>query len=364
LKNRLDGDNGLGEYHVTQKQSFSNKLLVAVLVTGALYVAVYAMQYTFSVLLFSFVLAYLFDPFVVFLERKRMHRTYGILVLYTLLCVFGLFCFTYLVPFLTFRWEALVRDLPVHVKKFQSLMTVWQSRMDPPYTAKEWNWFLDTVQSNLDALFAKLGNAVYAMAGKVALNLLNLLLAPVIAVFMLYYKPDIKAGIIRWLPSARRDFLLTIGGEINRSIGGFIRGQIIVSVIVAGLSAVPLIIMDINHPVFCAIFAGLASVIPFVGVILATIPPLFFSYAEYQDLMVMAKIIGVFSVIYFLEGYVIKPIVFKESLDVNPLVTIIIVMAFGELMGFWGVILAIPIAAAVKIVSHHLRESKCLVRGL
>jgi putative permease len=343
---------------VTQKQPFVNKLLVAAILIGAVYAAGHAMKYTFSVLLFSFVLAYLFDPFVVFLEQKRMRRIYGILVLYTILFVFGLFCFTYLVPFLTLRWEALVRDLPVHVKKFQSLMTVWQSRMDLPYSAEEWNWFLDTVQSNLDSLFAKLGNAVYAMAGKVALNLLNLLLAPVIAFFMLYYKPDIKAGIIRWLPPAKRDFILTTGGEINRSIGGFIRGQIVVSVIVAGLSAAPLIIMDINHPLFCAIFAGLASVIPFIGVILATIPPLFFSYAEYQDLMIMVKIIGVFSVIYFLEGYVIKPIVFKESLDVNPLVTIIIVMAFGELMGFWGVILAIPIAAAIKIVSHNLRESE------
>jgi putative permease len=348
---------------VTQKQHFSHRLLVAFVIIGALYAAGHAMQYTFSVLLFSFVLAYLFDPFVVFLEHRKVRRIYGILVLYAILCIFGLFCFTYLVPFLTLRWEALVRDLPVHVKKFQKLMTVWQSQTDLPYTAEEWNWFLDTVQSNLDALFAKLGNAVYAMAGKVALNLLNLLLAPVIAFFMLYYKPEIKAGIIRWLPPARRDFLLTIGGDINRSIGGFIRGQIIVSIIVAGLSAVPLILMDINHPLFCAIFAGLASVIPFIGVILATIPPLFFSYAEYQNLMAMAKIIGVFSVIYFLEGYVIKPIVFKESLDVNPLVTIIMVMAFGELMGFWGVILAIPIAAAIKIVSHHLRESKPVKQG-
>ncbi len=338
---------------MTHKQPFLNKLLVAVLLIGVFFAAGYAMRHTFSVLLLSFVLAYLLDPMVVFLERKKLRRTYGIVILYTVLCIFSLFCLTYLVPFFTLRWEALIRDLPIYVQKFQSLMTGWKSHMNLPYAADEWSWFLETIESNLDAIFAKLGTSVYAMAGKVALNLLNLLLSPVLAFFMLYYKHDIRKSIIQWLPAAKRDFLLSIGRDIDKSIGGFIRGQIVVSLIVAVLSMVPLVVLDINHPFFCAIFAGVASVIPFIGVILATIPPLFFAYAEYQNLMMMVKIIAAFSVIYFLEGYVIKPIVFKESLDLNPLVTIIIIMAFGELMGFWGVILAIPIAASLKIISHH-----------
>lgn len=334
--------------------------MLGIILIGGLYAFGYAMRYTFSVLMFSFVFAYLIDPLVVFLENKKVPRTYGILVLLILFCIFGLFSIAYLVPYLTLRWEALVRDLPVHVNKFQSLIIYWKSTMNLPYPQDEWAWFMETLQTNLDALFAKIGNAVYAMVGKVAVNLLNLLLAPVIAFFMLYYKHEVKEGIIRWLPAGKRDLVVFIGGDINRSIGGFVRGQLLVSIIVAGLSAIPLVAMDIGHPVFCALFAGAASVIPFVGVILATIPPLFFSYAEYQSMLVMFKIIVAFSIIYFLEGYVIKPIVFKESLDVNPLVTIVMVMALGELMGFWGVIIAIPLAAAAKKISQHLRESRLL----
>ncbi|MBP1751975.1 MAG: rane protein [Geobacteraceae bacterium] len=348
---------------MSHKQPFLNKLLVGLLLTGFFVAAAYSMRHTFSITLLSFVLAYLLDPPVVFLERRKLKRVYGIVILYSILCIFALFSFTYVLPFFTLHWEALLRDLPVYAHEFQSLMNGWRVHMKLPYAANEWNWLLNTIQTNLDSMFAKLGTGVYTMAGRVAINLLNVLLSPVLAFFMLYYKEDIRRAVRDFLPAAKREFFFSIGHDIDRSIGGFIRGQIGVSVIVAVLSIVPLIAMDINHPFFCAVFAGFASVIPFVGVILATIPPLFFAYAEYQNLTILLKIVAAFSVIYFLEGYVIKPIVFKESLDLNPLVTIIIVMALGELIGFWGVILAIPIAAAAKIIYRHFMEYNSRARA-
>ncbi len=70
----------------------------------------------------------------------------------------------------------------------------------------------------------------------------------------------------------------------------------------------------------------------------------------------LIKVLVAFALIYFLEGYLIKPLVFKKSMNLNPLVTIIVVMGFGELLGFWGILLAIPIAAAMKIISAHFRR--------
>ncbi len=348
---------------MSQRQPLLYKLLIAFILIGALLAAGYAIRHTFSVLLLSFAIAYLIDPLVVFLEKKKLRRIYGILILYAILCVFTIFCFTFLLPYFALRWNSLVHDLPNYVHKLQNLVTGWKEQVKLPYATGEWDWFLDSLQSNLDAMIARLGAGVYSMAGKVAVNLFNVLLSPILVFFMLFYKHDIIKSAREWLPASRRDLLLAIGRDINRSTGGFVRGQCIVSLIVAGLSAFSLVLLGVNHPFFCAIFAGLASVIPFVGVIIATIPPLFFSYMEYQDPMLLLKITIVFSVIYFLEGYIIKPIVFRESMDLNPLATIIIVMAFGELMGFWGVILAIPVAASFKIISHHLREYDLLEHG-
>ncbi|HTP65023.1 MAG TPA: AI-2E family transporter, partial [Geobacteraceae bacterium] len=63
-----------------------------------------------------------------------------------------------------------------------------------------------------------------------------------------------------------------------------------------------------------------------------------------------------FALIYFLEGYIVKPLVFRGAMNLNPLVTIITIMALGELLGIWGIFLAVPIAAAAKIYFSHLRR--------
>lgn len=335
--------------------SLIQKSGIALLVIAVFSAFGYAIQHTLSCLLLSFVLAYLFDPFVVMLEKKGIRRIYGILILYTFLSIFTFFSILFFFPLLNLRWGLLVHELPSYVQRLKSMATDLSGNFSPTYAADEWQWLVNHVEAGADRLLAKLGAGVYDAASSVVFNFFNVLLAPVLAFFMLYYKKEAREGILRWLPSAQRDFLVSVGHDINRSIGGFLRGQLLVSVIVALLSTIAMILLNVNHPLFSGIFAGIASIIPFIGVILATIPPLFFAYAEYQSGVILLQICAVFSVIYFLEGYVIKPLIFKESMDLNPLVTIIMIMILGELLGFWGVLLAIPITGAIKIFCHHLR---------
>ena len=73
--------------------------------------------------------------------------------------------------------------------------------------------------------------------------------------------------------------------------------------------------------------------------------------------------IAAFGVIYFLEGYIIKPLIFKESMNLNPLITIIMVMALGEMLGFWGILLALPITAAIKITWDHFIDGDFQTTG-
>ena len=337
------------------KLTVVQKAGITLLALAALVAFGFAIEHTVSCLLLSFVLAYLLDPFVVLLERKIVRRIYGIIILYTLLCIAAIFCVIFLLPIMTERWGALLGDLPGYIEKLKQIALDLKSRFGLGYAAEEWRWLVDSVQSGLDKIVARVGAGIYAAAYSVVFNLFNLLLAPVLVFFMLYYKREAMEGIARWLPTSNRDFLLAVGRDIHRSIGGFIRGQVIVSVIVAVLSMVSMILLHVQHPIFCGLFAGTASIIPFIGVVIATIPPLFFAYAEYQSGIILFQVIAAFSVIYFLEGYVIKPLVFKESMDLNPLVTIIMIMAMGELLGFWGIILAVPITGAIKIYCSHLR---------
>lgn len=334
----------------------ASRTVLVLLLVAALFAVGYALRYTISCFLLSFVLAYLCDPVVVMLERRGVKRIFSILMIYAILGIFAIFFFAFLLPFLTYRWETFVHGLPLYLQKCKELVMVWKQRVLPPSAANEWGWLLDALSDQADKLSGKAGAGAYAALSRMVFNLFNLILAPILVFFMLIYKETIIAVIASWLPPSRRDSILVLGREINASIGGYLRGQIIVSLIVALFSTAALYFLHIDYPILNGIFAGIASILPFVGVILATLPPLFFAYIKFQSGLMIFKVLMAFAIIYFIEGYVVKPLVFKEAMDLNPLVTIIFVMAFGELMGFWGILLAIPIAAAVKILAEHLQR--------
>jgi putative permease len=331
-------------------------VIAAILSAAALIGAGIALSHTVSCFLLAFVIAYLLEPYVVLLEKRRCSRLLAISIIYLQLAVLSIFVVAYLVPFLNLRWESLVRELPHYLQKGKEIVLGWQGNLSSTYTNDEWRWLFGKITGSFDRLLGKFGAGVYAAATSFAFNLFNLVLAPILVFFMLLYKQEVLNGVIGWIPASRREMFIELGREINASIGGYIRGQLIVSLIVAILSTLALMALDIDYPLLNGIFAGLASILPFIGVILATLPPLFFAYIKFQSGLMLVKVLGLFSIIYFLEGYLVKPLVFKEAMDLNPLMTIIVVMAFGELMGFWGIVLAIPIAASVKIIAYHLRR--------
>jgi len=330
---------------------------VSVLITIAMAIAAgYAIRHTVSCFLSSFVIAYLLDPLVVRFEQKKLRRIYGIVILYVMLSILSVFTVIYLLPLLSSRWDSFVRNLPFFFNQAKELALKLKTSLASAPGGSDWGWLLESATTNIESLSGKIGAGVYSAASSVAFNIFNIILAPILVFFMLTYKHDIVNALKAWLPHRQREHLLEVGREINASIGGYLRGQLIVSLIVAIFSTIALYLLDIDYALLNGIFAGLASILPFIGVILATIPPLFFAYIKFQNGMILLQVLGAFSAIYFLEGYLVKPLVFKESMNLNPLLTIIVVMAFGELMGFWGIMLAIPIAAALKIFSVHWRR--------
>jgi putative permease len=336
--------------------SAANKALLLLLLAAGLFSAGHALRHTASCFLLSFVIAYLLDPLVVALEKRRLSRVKGIIALYLLLSIFSLFFFSYLVPFLILRWQALIPNIPLYVQKAKALGLDLQGRFQPLYGSEESSWAVEKVVDAVDKALAGIGAGVYTAAANMVFNLFNVVLAPILVFFMLYYKADIKRTLSNWLPAKRRVTLLAIGHEVNHSIGGYLKGQLLVSSIVALLSTLALMLLDVDYAIFNGIFAGFASVLPFIGVIIAMLPPLFFAYLKFQTGLALVKVAAVFAGIYFLEGYLVKPLVFKSSMDLNPLLTIITVMALGELFGFWGIILAIPVAAAAKIVAGSIER--------
>lgn len=339
--------------HAHTPRSDYGKFIATILLFCLLAVAGYALQHTISCFLLSWVIAYLLDPVLVSAEQRGMRRLYALGLLYIVLGILTVFFLAFILPAVTMSWNSFILDLPSYIQKLKQVALEWKNRLPDRHGSDEIQWLLDKASANIDTAAEKAGFWAYSFGTRIFFNLFNIVLSPILVFFMLYYKQTVIDTVTSWLPDSRRTQIIDIAHEVNTSIGGYLRGQVAVSIIVALLTTGALFALGIPHPIFCGAFAGAASILPFIGVIIATLPALFFAWFKFQSAALLWQTTLAFGVIYFVEGYVIKPLVFKESMNLNPLVTIIMVMALGETLGFWGIMLALPIASAIKITWGH-----------
>ncbi|NTW98420.1 MAG: AI-2E family transporter [Geobacteraceae bacterium] len=339
--------------HAHPQRNDYGRFIATILLFCLLAAAGYALKHTISCFLLSWVIAYLLEPLLVSAEQRGMKRLYALGLLYIVLGILTVFFLAFILPAVTISWNSFVLDIPTYIQTFKQSALEWKSRLPDRYGSDEIQWLIDKVSANIDTAAEKAGIWAYSFGTRIFFNLFNIVLSPILVFFMLYYKQTVIDTVTSWLPDGRRGQIVDIANEVNSSIGGYLRGQVAVSIIVALLATVALFALGIPHPIFCGAFAGAASILPFIGVIIATLPALFFAWVKFQSAAMLWQTTVAFGVIYFVEGYVIKPLVFKESMNLNPLVTIIMVMALGEILGFWGILLALPIASAIKITWGH-----------
>ncbi len=340
-------------HHAHTPRNDYGRSIATLLLFCMLAVAGYALQHTISCFLLSWVIAYLLDPIIVGVERRGLKRVYALGFLYAVLGVSAVFFLTFIVPALTLSWNAFIHELPTYIQEIKRSALEWKYYLPDHYGSEEIQWLIDKATGNIDKAADKAGSWAYNFGTSIFFNLFNIVLSPILVFFMLYYKKTVINTMVSWLPEGRRNQIVDIAREVNKSIGGYLRGQVVVSIIVALFAMIALFTLGIPHPIFCGLFAGAASILPFIGVIIATLPALFFAWFKFQSAAMLGQTGFAFALIYFVEGYVIKPLVFNESMNLNPLVTIIMVMALGETLGFWGILLALPIASAIKITWGH-----------
>lgn len=336
--------------------AISLRVTAGLLLVGFIIIVGRAAQHTIACFLLAFVFAYLLDPLVVMAEQRGVRRINAIIVLYVILGILSIIAVTVILPTLSLSATALINQTPVYLAKGKELLNRAKETISPRFSPEHTEWLIDNINAMIEKLPEKIGTLGYSAISRTLFNIFNLVLSPILVFFMLLYKGQILQGIRRWLPDDRREAILQAGRETNVCVSGYIRGQLIVSLIVAILSTGALLLLGIDYPILSGLFAGCASILPFIGVIIATLPPLFFAYVKFQSGIMLLKVVAAFSLIYFLEGYLVKPLVFKESMNLNPLTTILMVMACGEMFGFWGILLAIPLAAAIKVFANHARR--------
>ncbi|GAB7028264.1 AI-2E family transporter [Geotalea toluenoxydans] len=338
-----------------ERKSFLSHVLVASL--ALLLLSGYFIHHTLSALLTSLVLAYLLNPLLKYLERKGLGRLPALGILYVALAVILTVSFFILVPYLGHQLQTLKDTIPYYVLNLKGELTQWQFQLSPYYSGEEGIWLLQRGKESFDRMTQALSGLGYNRLTAIFYGIFNLILAPILIFFMLLYKQMCKDMVKRLIPLGHRRQMIDLGRRINSSLERFILGMAIDCTLVAILTAFALWMLDIQFAVLNGLLAGFASVVPILGVTIAVIPPLLIGYAQTGDISVIAKVCLLYFIInVIIEGNLIKPLVMRHTLRLNPLVVIFAVMAMGELMGFWGIVLAIPLAAVMKICAGEFRN--------
>lgn len=311
----------------------------------------------------AFALAYLLDPVTDRLESLRISRTFAVLVLmagvFSLVTGIGLLIF----PLLKLQAEHLVSNLPNYIAIMQEWMHPLLGVVGEP----------EKIQGILNRELLKIGelplkvisSITSILWGSVAglfsfiLFLANLVIIPVVMFYLLRDYDLINKKMLSFVPARTREQVLSLIKEIDGVLADFVRGQLMVGLIMAGLYSIGLFFCGTPMSLFIGLLAGLASLVPYLGLVFGFVPAAILTFMQTQDWVLVFGVAGVFAVVQGLEGMIITPRIVGEKIGLHPVAIILAVLLGAEFFGLVGVIVSVPVAAALNVLfTHGLNEYK------
>ncbi|MBV1861803.1 MAG: AI-2E family transporter [Nannocystaceae bacterium] len=354
--------------------------VVVLFVVALVGLLMWALRGVLTPVFFAFLIAYMLDPLVDRFEARKIPRGVGIAVLLTgVLGALGLFLLL-AVPSIVRDAADFMHDLPGQISALEARAQPWllQYGVELPTSLSEAVGTLttsgaDPAASSSDQL-AKAAEPVMAVLrwlwGGTATLLgaaASALIVPVFAAYLLHDFDRMTAGIAGLIPPKWRPFIVDIASEVDTVLGEFIRGQLIVMLILAFAYSVAYGLLGVRLAILIGVVAGMLSFIPYVGGAVALGLAVIMCLIDWTGWGQLLGVVGAYAVIQVLEGFVITPKVVGDKVGLSAIWVLFALMVGGELFGFLGVLLALPAAAVVKIfVVRGLawyRESEFFVDG-
>ena len=179
------------------------------------------------------------------------------------------------------------------------------------------------------------------------------ILGPIIAFYLLVDLPHIGAVTRDLIPDRSKDQVLHVAHRLNHTIGGYFRGQLAVAIIVGAMVSVGLAIIDLPFWLIVGIIAGLFNMVPLIGPWVGAVPGVAIALTT-RDFKTALWVVAVMTIAQQIDNHFISPLVMQRTTSLHPAVVMLTLLAGGSLGGFFGLLLAVPLAAAAKVVIGHL----------
>jgi len=302
-------------------------------------------------------LAYLTDPLVNRLVALKLPRTWAVSIVFTFIVILLLLLLFLIVPLLQRQLVILIKQIPTALNWMQQIVLPWAStHLGIPDITN----FTD-VKLLLQQHWAQASNVATVILRTVTHSsytlfvfILNLLLVPVVTFYLLRDWDNVIKGMHRLLPRAVEPLTVNLVSQCNEVISAFFRGQFLVMLSLGLYYSVGLSIMNLDLALLIGMIIGMISIVPYLGFTIGILMASIAAFIQFQDGWHLIDVVIIFSIGHLLENYVLYPKLVGDRIGLHPVAVIFSILAGGQLFGFLGVILALPVAAVIMVMVRYL----------
>jgi predicted PurR-regulated permease PerM len=303
-------------------------------------------------LAFAALIAMLLEPISQWLERLKLNRVVSIVVSMILLFV----VLGGIISLLSIQLVQFADRLPEANQKIQAISNDLLQFFEAKFNlspSRQVQFF----EQGLSTVVNEGGKYLSSALGATTSVFTTLGLLPIFVFFMMYYK-NMYRTFLHKLWKGDGETINNVIDGIQSVTQNYIIGMMTVITLLAILNAIGLWIIGIEHALFFAVFASILAIIPYIGIVIGSLPAIIFALLFTDSLLIPLGVVAVFAIVQFLEGNFITPNVLGSRVSINPMVALVALLVGGELWGISGMILVVPFIGILKHIFDQIEELK------
>ncbi len=295
----------------------------------------------------SLVIAYLLEGLVNKNWHLNLPRIIRVSVVFVAFMVFILIIFFGLMPLLFNQTKELVQNIPQMLSQGQTVLLQLPERYPELFSESQVNELISVIRAEITDFGQQIVTLSLSSVSDLIGILIYFVLVPILVFFFLKDKEKIINWIADFLPEDRQLASL-VWHDVDRKIGGYIRGKFWEIVVVWAVCFVTFTFMNLQFAMLLAVLVGLSVIIPYVGAAIVTIPIALVAWFQWGWADQFIYVMIAYLVIQALDGNLLVPLLFSEAVNIHPIAIIVAILFFGGLWGLWGIFFAIPLATLVQ----------------
>lgn len=321
-------------------------ILVVIVYLSYLFAEIIAM------LIVSLLIAMIFSPIVDFLEKRGLPRFFSVLSVFVLTGIFIFSLISFLLPRIASQFHELGSALtPENIKSLLGNVEKTIKSLFP---------FLNSVQI-ADRVVTFVQNIIFGWVNNIS-NILSsiisivaiLVIVPFMTFFILKDNRILMKGIVNVMPNRYFEVSYSVIKKISKELSRFVRGWILDAFCVGMMSGLGLALLGIQNAASIGFIAGIGHLIPYFGPIIGGIPAIIISVVQFGNFSMLPNILLLFILVYTFDNGFIQPNVFSKNTDLHPLVIILLILIGSEVLGIFGMLIAVPTATVVRTATREI----------